>query len=138
VRWHQDVTLCVSERIEIPGWGPWSAKQGLPHVQAPARVLAQMLSLRLHVDANTRETGALRVISGTHRLGRLSQQDIDRLRATQEAEICEGPAGSVLVMRPLLLHASSPAARPSHRRVLHFEFAPDDLLPSGLSWAQEA
>lgn len=36
-------------------------------------------------------------------------------------------------MRPLLLHASSPAASPGHRRVLHVESAAAGL-PGGLQW----
>lgn len=36
-------------------------------------------------------------------------------------------------MRPLLLHASSPAASPGHRRVLHVEYAAAGL-PGGLQW----
>jgi ectoine hydroxylase-related dioxygenase (phytanoyl-CoA dioxygenase family) len=49
--------------------------------------------------------------------------------------ICCLNAGDALVMRPLLLHASSPARKPDHRRVIHLEFAPANLLPAGLSWA---
>jgi hypothetical protein len=38
-------------------------------------------------------------------------------------------------MRPLLLHASFPAKSPAHRRVLHVEWAPADLLAgTGLAW----
>jgi hypothetical protein len=36
-------------------------------------------------------------------------------------------------MRPLLLHASSPAASPRHRRVVHLEYAAADLA-GGLAW----
>ncbi len=36
-------------------------------------------------------------------------------------------------MRPLLLHASSPATAPAHRRVVHLEFAPAPLS-GGLEW----
>lgn len=36
-------------------------------------------------------------------------------------------------MRPLLLHASSPALAPAHRRVLHLEYAAAPL-PPGLEW----
>jgi hypothetical protein len=39
-------------------------------------------------------------------------------------------------MRPLLLHASSPAADPRHRRVIHLEFAAEPL-PGGLEWLCE-
>jgi hypothetical protein len=38
-----------------------------------------------------------------------------------------------LAMRPLLLHSSLPSANPTHRRVLHFEYAAHNL-PSRLAW----
>ena len=44
-----------------------------------------------------------------------------------------GFAGGVLAFFPLLLHSSSPAARPGHRRVVHLEFAAA-TLPQGLEW----
>src|SRR5262249_47026908 len=33
VPWHQDLTICVRERREAPGFGAWSVKDGVPHVQ---------------------------------------------------------------------------------------------------------
>src|ERR1700679_3803052 len=28
VPWHQDVTIAVDRRVEVPGYGPWSVKEG--------------------------------------------------------------------------------------------------------------
>src|SRR6476620_8795540 len=50
VPWHQDLNIAVAEKHEIPGWGPWSVKEGLPHVRPPAECLADMLTVRLHLD----------------------------------------------------------------------------------------
>jgi hypothetical protein len=36
-------------------------------------------------------------------------------------------------MRPLLLHASSPATQPGHRRVVYLQFAADQP-PGGRAW----
>jgi hypothetical protein len=36
-------------------------------------------------------------------------------------------SGDALVMRPLLLHASSVSREPRHRRVLHFDYAVGEL-----------
>ena len=55
-------------------FGPWSVKDGVPHVQAPAEYLEQMLAVRLHLDDADEENGALRVLVGSHRLGRLSAE----------------------------------------------------------------
>ena len=48
--------------------------------------------------------------------------------------ICEAAAGDVLLMKPLLLHASSKAEAPGHRRVVHLEFARREMLAEGLRW----
>jgi hypothetical protein len=42
-------------------------------------------------------------------------------------------SGGVLLLRPLLLHASSKARSPCHRRVLHFLFGPE-VVGYGLRW----
>ena len=43
VPWHQDRSVAVRERIDAPGFGPWSVKAGVTHVQPPVSVLAGML-----------------------------------------------------------------------------------------------
>lgn len=47
--------------------------------------------------------------------------------------LCEAEVGAALVMRPLLLHASSKSLGTGRRRVLHFLFGPPSL-PHGLRW----
>jgi ectoine hydroxylase-related dioxygenase (phytanoyl-CoA dioxygenase family) len=133
VAWHQDLTICVKERRDADGFGPWSVKEGVTHVQPPAEILEKMITLRLHLDDCAADNGALRVLPGTHCLGRLDQHAIQKLRGDIAEVICEVPAGGILLMRPLLLHASAPATAPRHRRVLHFEFAAA-ALPGGLEW----
>ena len=92
-----------------------------------------MLALRVHLDDCTAANGALRVIPGSHRDGRIDDAAIEQHRNRTPEITCEVPRGGILAMRPLLLHASSPATDPSHRRVLHFELACADL-PGGLEW----
>lgn len=137
VPWHQDVTIAVQHRKAVPGFGPWSEKAGIPHVQPPVSILERMLTVRIHLDNCGAENGPLRVLPGSHRSGRLSSEQIQRWLETAEAVSCCLPEGGVLLMRPLLLHASSMAHVPNRRRVLHLEFAADPL-PSGLLWHSPA
>lgn len=134
IRWHQDVAITVRRRVDLDGWSAWSEKEGVLHVRPPARVLEGVVALRLHVDETPSENGALRVIPGSHLEGRLSRPEIQRWRERRAAVICEVAAGGVMAMRPLLLHASSAAASPANRRVLHFEYTAQEL-PGGLEWA---
>jgi ectoine hydroxylase-related dioxygenase (phytanoyl-CoA dioxygenase family) len=135
VLWHQDLTIAVAERHDLDSWGPWSTKAGVAHVEPPAALLAVMLTVRLHLDDCQATNGALRVLPGTHAWGRLTRDRIRRLREEVPEVICEAPQGSALLMRPLLLHASSPARQPSHRRVIQIEYADQGALPAPLVWA---
>jgi ectoine hydroxylase-related dioxygenase (phytanoyl-CoA dioxygenase family) len=96
-------------------------------------LLEKMVTLRLHLDDCDEDNGALRVIRGSHRDGKLADADLERWKNTGEVIACVVPKGGGLLMRPLLLHTSSPAKRPCHRRVLHIEYAAEPL-PFGLSW----
>jgi len=133
VGWHQDRAIAVRERRDAPGFGPWSIKAGVLHVQPTAEVMERMLTIRLHLDDTPSENGPLRVAPGTHRIGFVNGDDItNAVTHHGEVALCLPARGAVL-MRPLLLHASSPAIRPSHRRVIHIELAAFDL-PGDLTW----
>jgi len=117
----------------VAGFGPWTLKAGVHHVQPPVRVLETMMTLRLHLDMTDEANGALRVIPGSHRLGRLSPSQIEQLTTIETARACPVAAGGALFMKPLLLHSSMSCASPSHRRVVHIEFSAAEL-PGGLEW----
>lgn len=133
VPWHQDLTIAVRQRFDVDGFGPWSVKAGIIHVQPPISVLENILAVRLHLDNTDESNGALKVIPGSHTQGRASIEETQRWKQTGRAVACPVPRGGVLAMRPLLLHASSTSHNPSHRRVVHLEFS-SSQLPEGLEW----
>jgi len=132
VPWHQDLTIVVKDRIDVDGYGPWSVKDGVVHVQPPLEVLEQMVTLRVHLDHAPESNGALRVAPGSSAYGKI---DVSRVKDCITSEVvCECSAGDVLLLSPLVLHASRRSEAPKRRRVLHFEFAPEDCLDSKLNW----
>jgi len=137
VPWHQDLTIALQAACGAPGFGPWSVKEGIPHVQPPVELLERMLTIRLHLDDADETNGALRVLPGSHRFGRLSAERIQELRGQEDGFLCEAAAGDALLMRPLLLHASSRSTAPRHRRILHIEYA-GFSLPEPLRWHEGA
>jgi hypothetical protein len=135
VPWHQDLTVALCERRDLAGWTNWTVKRGIVHAQPPVETLQRMITVRLHLDDCPADNGPLRAIGGSHSGGQLSRQDIRALaQASNESVVC-AQLGDALFMKPLLVHASSPARVPRHRRVLHLEFAPMSLLPPELEWA---
>lgn len=127
VAWHQDRVIPVAARTDEAGFGPWSVKHGVVHVQPPVAVLHELLAVRVDLDGSGPEGGGLRVLSGTHRDGVLAPEAIAELVARAPAATPAVPKRGALSMRPLLLHASSRTKLPRHRRVVHIEFAPREL-----------
>jgi hypothetical protein len=130
---HQDLSIPVAARLDNPQLGAWSKKEGGHFVQPPSEVLENLLAVRVHVDDCGPQSGPLRVVPASHKLGRLSGPDAAKLRAKLSERPCLAKRGDAILMRPLLLHASSKAVAPSRRRVLHVLFGPR-ALPYGLEW----
>lgn len=135
VVWHQDTALPLRERSEAPGWGPWSVKEGIHYAHTPTATLSQVMALRVHLDDSSAGNGPLRVLPGTHTLGVLSDESAHEV-ATRLAPVdCVAPKGGVVVMRPLIIHASSKSHAATQRRVLHIEYAASDSIAQPLHLA---
>jgi hypothetical protein len=134
VPWHQDKSIAVAARLDASGYGPWSTKAGVVHVQPPIDILREMITFRVSLDPCGPDNGPLRVIPGSHR-SILTPEQVEGLCSVEHEFACSTEAGGVVIMRPLLLHASSPAKAGNHRRVLHVEFGPRSLS-GGLRWAR--
>ncbi|WP_338845212.1 phytanoyl-CoA dioxygenase family protein [Massilia sp. W12] len=131
---HQDLSVPVAARNAHPALRGWSCKDGQLFVQPPSSLLARMLALRLHLDAVDAENGALRVLNGSH-VGEYA--DAASARAACGETLCSAEAGSLMLMRPRLWHASGKITAQRQRRVLHFLFGPQ--APGfGLCWPSDA
>lgn len=128
IAWHQDTALPLQERRDVAGWGPWSLKERVIYAHAPASALTQVLALRVHLDDSTFLNGPLRILPGTHMSGVLNDDEIHRLSITLPAVTCTVPDGGVLVMKPLVVHASSKSQIAIPRRVLHIEYAARPMI----------
>ncbi|MBX9579596.1 MAG: phytanoyl-CoA dioxygenase family protein [Gemmataceae bacterium] len=123
--WHKDRNVAVAAHGPLGRFAKPTTKAGVPHAEAPEELLATMVTGRVHLDDVTAENGPLRVIPGSHRGG--------EPRPPVEV-FCR--AGDVLLMRPLLTHASGhcdPHTR-RHRRIIHLECATSPDLPDGYRW----
>ena len=92
-----------------------------------------MLAVRVHLNDCGTDNGPLRCAAGSHRLGIIPSQHILPTVKRLDQSTCTTTLGGLVFMRPLCLHASSPASSPNHRRVIHIEFAASSL-PAPLDW----
>jgi ectoine hydroxylase-related dioxygenase (phytanoyl-CoA dioxygenase family) len=123
VTWHQDTALPLKSEFNMLDWGPWSKKEGIIYAHAPTWALSRVIALRVHFDDSTSENGPLKIISGSHLEGVLSDQEILSYRKMHKSIECLVKQGGILAMRPLLIHSSSKSLIDKPRRVLHIEYA---------------
>lgn len=135
VVWHQDTALPLRGRHNVPGWGPWSVKDGIRYAHAPASALSKVLAIRVHLDDSNADNGQLRVLPCTHVKGILGDDAIERLVRDTPAFDCLVPKGGILAMSPLIVHASSKMRSQVSRRVVHIEYAACVHFDSGLELA---
>lgn len=116
---HQDLvipanaTAFTSPRIE---------RYGTTYTEPPTEFLRQLVTLRIHFDDCPVDNGALAVVPGSHR-DKLGDAGISSLDPSSFIP-CVARAGDILLMKPMLVHRSSPALQPHHRRVLHVLYGP--------------
>lgn len=131
--WHQDRTICVKRRVDVPGFGPWTVKSGMQHVAPPFEFLARMVTLRVHLDDVPADNSPLIVALGSHTEGRVPISAYEEVVGRCGTYACLANAGDVWLYATPILHASEATSAPSRRRVLQLDYSADDL-PSGLEW----
>jgi len=135
VSYHQDLTISVNAKIDLGGFGPWTVKQDQYAVQPPLQILENNFTIRIHLDDTDENNGALKVIPGSHLKG-VCRQNTTSLLPDEEI-VCRVNKGGIMIMRPLLLHASERTTNAKSRRVIHVEFSKCSL-PKPLQWSEKA
>lgn len=131
--WHQDRTICVKQRIELEGYGPWTKKGGMQHVAPPFDLLARMVTLRVHLDDVPPSNSPLLIAPGSHKIGRVPISEYDEVVRQCGTYSCLAEAGDVWVYATPILHASEAASVIRNRRVLQVDYSADEL-GCGLEW----
>jgi ectoine hydroxylase-related dioxygenase (phytanoyl-CoA dioxygenase family) len=133
VAYHQDLTISVDKKIHNKDFGPWTTKQNQFAVQPPLNILQNNFTIRIHLDDANEENGALRVLPKSHLKG-IYRIDAINLEKKDE-KICDVKKGGIMMMKPLLFHASSRTTSNHKRRVIHIEFSKNSL-PADLYWSE--
>lgn len=133
VAYHQDLTISVDKKLELPDFGPWTTKQNQFAVQPPLNILENIYTIRIHLDDTDENNGALKVVPKSHAKGIYRPETIDWTIETEY--ICNVEKGGIMIMKPLTLHGSNRTTNGNRRRVIHIEFS-DRELPEVLQWSE--
>jgi ectoine hydroxylase-related dioxygenase (phytanoyl-CoA dioxygenase family) len=135
VSYHQDLTISVNKKVEVENFENWTVKQNQFAVQPPKEILENNFTIRIHLDRTTKDNGALKVLNASHKKG-ISR--VENIKLNEEIEtICEVEKGGIMIMKPLLFHASNKTTNNERRRVIHIEFS-NQILPNELEWSEKA
>lgn len=134
VPWHQDRVIAVKEKHEIPGYGLWTKKSGVWHVEPPVDILQDMVFIRVHFDDADENNGCLELVLGSHKYGRIKGRDIGGILSKSVTEICTAKRGDVLVVKALTLHRSLKSKTIDSRRALRVDYC-NAKLRAPLEWA---
>jgi ectoine hydroxylase-related dioxygenase (phytanoyl-CoA dioxygenase family) len=134
VAYHQDLTISVNKKIETANFENWTVKQNQFAVQPPKEILEDNFTIRIHLDKTTKDNGAVKVINNSHSKGilRIENMDFEKEKET----MCEVEKGGIMIMKPLLFHASNKTTNNERRRVIHIELSKQQL-PEDLEWSEK-
>jgi ectoine hydroxylase-related dioxygenase (phytanoyl-CoA dioxygenase family) len=133
VPYHQDISISVNKKLNLKGYKNWTFKKGQYGVQPPNKILEDTITVRVHLDKTDSNNGALKVIPNSHLNGviRINSNEFN----TNNEQFCEVEKGGIMLMKPLLFHASNRSDNSNKRRVIHLEFNKRDL-PDPLEWLE--
>lgn len=130
VSYHQDLSISVKEKIISDGYNNWTHKSGQLGVIPPKEILENTITIRIHLDKTDETNGALRVIPNSHTKGMIRIDTAFNKNDFEEEIVCGVAKGAIMLMKPLLLHASSKSISEIDRRVIHLEFCNKEI-PTG-------
>ena len=123
LNYHQDLCVNVKTEFDQVALKNGLKRGGYYEVKAPIEILENSITARIHLDDCSLENGALHIIPGSHKKGIIDCVESE-IKNEQLIELNEG---EVLLMSPLLLHASGCNRSNKSRRIIHLEFSTLDL-----------
>jgi ectoine hydroxylase-related dioxygenase (phytanoyl-CoA dioxygenase family) len=132
---HQDKIIFVKSKLDTVGFKNWTKREDEFGVQPPADILGNIVTVRIHLDDADETNGALKVIPYSHSEAGIRHAVFSTF-SDSDTSICRVEAGGIMLMKPLLVHASSKSTSEKARRVIHLEFCNQDV-PDGLEWSQK-
>lgn len=132
VSYHQDISIMVDRKEEVEGYSKWTKKGTDYGVHPPLEILNNIVTVRIHLDDTTIDNGALKVISGSHKMGVYPSAENNY----EKERVCDVERGGIMLMKPLIMHASERTRNKKQRRVIHLEFS-DKNLKSPLNWSEK-
>jgi len=127
VSYHQDLSISAKEKVKVKDYTNWTNKNGQLGVIPPKEILERTITIRIHLDKTDETNGALRVIPNSHTKGIIRIDTSFNKNDFGKEVLCKVDKGAIMLMKPLLLHASSKSISEFDRRVIHLEFCNKEI-----------
>jgi hypothetical protein len=127
VGYHQDLSISVKNKLEVESYNSWTNKKGQLGVIPPLSILENSVTFRIHLDDADETNGCLKVISKSHKKGIIRIDNNFEIKNQGKEVTCNIKKGGIMLMKPLLLHASQKSISENDRRVIHLEFSNQEI-----------
>lgn len=127
VGYHQDLSISAKEKQTQKDYVQWTYKEKQWGVIPSEDILKNTITLRVHLDDTNETNGALQVIPKSHLKGIIRIDEHFKKEELGEEVLCKVEKGAVMLMKPLLLHASQRSMSTSDRSVIHLEFCNQEI-----------
>lgn len=134
VPYHQDLSISVNKKADLENYVNWTFKKNQYGVQPPIEILNDTITIRIHLDYTNENNGALKVIPKSH-LNGIIRTNSEQWNIKNE-KVIEMKRGGIMLMKPLILHASNKTTNHKKRRVIHLEFN-NHQLQKPLDWLEK-
>jgi ectoine hydroxylase-related dioxygenase (phytanoyl-CoA dioxygenase family) len=131
IPWHQDTSVYCQE---MPDGVPGEVRGGYSTFRPADDSMSRLTVARIVLDGDTRSSGCIHVVPGSHRLGN-QWPDGGRAFDNEAGEPVELDEGDVLFFNPLLMHRAELNKTNRQRRVIHVYYRPRGMvLPNAAEW----
>lgn len=127
VGYHQDLSISALKKQPTEEYVQWTYKHKQWGVIPPVHVLKKTITFRVHLDDTNETNGALQVIPKSHLKGIVRIDKGFNKEDLGDEVLCKVKKGAVMLMSPLLLHASQRSVSSADRRVIHLEFCNEEI-----------
>ena len=124
--WRQRRRLTFPVKIEGADYSNWQLEGDFFSAEPPARIMQDMVIVRIHLDDSDQNNGELKIFKGSHSQI-LDHSAIKVITENGLPSNCGILAGGIQILKPFILQSETKRSRSKKNRIIELTFSSSDL-----------